>query len=123
LKNWELVVLNAYENVIEKEKLGQRLSDCPLLENVYDYLNWSEYSCKYGDLKEFVGTLNEKSNKNLNINLLELKPFSNRLYKITHNTDIEKLKHAIEEGDHVNASGHLVITNNLPLLNCKSLFE
>ena len=65
---------NAYENVIEKEKLGQRLSDCPLLENVYDYLHWSEYSCKYGDLKEFVETLNEeKSNKNLNINLLELK--------------------------------------------------
>jgi len=27
---------NVYENVIEKEQLAQRLSECPLLENVYE---------------------------------------------------------------------------------------
>ena len=94
---------------ITKAELVKRLGECPLLENVYDYLDWSEYTAKFGDLKQFVEHLNDaNTNQNLNIDLIEVEPFSNRLYKLSRNTEIEQLKQAIVLGDYVNAAGHLV---------------
>ena len=97
------------EESFEKSDIIRRFSECPLLENVYEYMNWSAYSPKYGDLKQFVESLNEENaNQNLNIDLLEVEPFSNRLLKLTRNTSIELLKQSIEHGDSLNAAGHLV---------------
>jgi hypothetical protein len=94
----------------QDEDLGKRLRQCPLLENVYDYLNWSDaHSHKYGELKQFVSKLNsENTNLNLNIDLLEVEPFSNQLYKLTRDTSMDKLKESIESADHTNTAGHLV---------------
>ncbi len=88
--NYDCVNLNEYDASIKKTELINNIKNCPLLENVYEYLNWGEYSNQFGDLKQFIERLNEEnSNQNLEIVLLEVEPFSNRLYKLTRNTDIE----------------------------------
>lgn len=104
------------------DEVIEKLNKCPLLENVYDYLHWSNsgYSNLYGDLKQFLIDLNNKQANFNKIDLLELEPYSNKLLKLTNSTSIEQLKMSIETGDPINASGHLV---SLICLKYKSLAQ
>ena len=77
----------------DRTLLKQKLLECPLLENINDYLDLNTE-----DLKEIIN--------DTEINVLETTPGT--LLKITNNTDINILKESIERGDIVNSSGHLV---------------
>jgi hypothetical protein len=99
---------------ISINSLVQKLTECPLLENVADYLDWyghGGYSSKLGDLKEYLTTLNGKNLVTadggfFSVHVLETQP--SHFLKLTKNTSIEHVKKAVEAGDFVNASGHLV---------------
>jgi hypothetical protein len=92
----------------------QQLNECPLLEDISEFLGWTRngYASTFGTLKEYLIELNRRniivgeSQEPFSIQMLETEP--NCLLKLTKNTSIEQLKSAIEVGDFVNASGHLI---------------
>jgi hypothetical protein len=100
------------ERVVSIDFIIQQLNECPLLENISEFLCWTlnGYSSTYGNLKEFLVELNRKNvlvnQEPFCVYMLETEP--DCLLKLTKSTSIEQLKSAIETGDFVNASGHLV---------------
>ena len=97
---------------MSEEDLILKLSQCPLLENVSEFLGWSRngFDTQLGCLKSFLVELNRKNliikGEPFKIHLLETEP--NVLLKLTNKTSIENLKNAIQRGDFVNATGHLI---------------
>jgi len=84
--------------------LINKLNECPLLENIQIYLE--QFIDLDGvDLKFVINNLKNKLNQE-QIGLLEIEP--GVLLKLSKNTDIDFIKQAIEQGDYVNACGHLV---------------
>ncbi len=84
--------------------LINKLNECPLLENIQIYLE--QFIDLDGvDLKFVINNLKNKLNQE-QICLLEIEP--GVLLKLSKNTDIDFIKQAIEQGDYVNACGHLV---------------
>jgi hypothetical protein len=84
--------------------LINKLNECPLLENIQIYLE--QFIDLDGiDLKLVINSLKNKLNQE-QIYLLEIEP--GVLLKLSKNTDIDFIKQAIEQGDYINACGHLV---------------
>ena len=84
--------------------LINKLNECPLLENIQIYLE--QFIDLDGvDLKFVINNLKNKLNQE-QIYLLEIEP--GVLLKLSKNTDIDFIKQAIEQGDYINACGHLV---------------
>lgn len=98
---------------LDQIKIIQELDKCPLLDNVYEYMNWSDkYSGRLGSLKEYLINLNRKkvsipgASEPFAIQVLETEP--GVLLKLTKNTSIKQLKPFIEQGKSQQACGHLI---------------
>jgi hypothetical protein len=108
-------------SVKENQKLlVNKLLECPLLDRI-DYFLEEYFNLDGVDLKQLINNLNSQkilleNNEHFVIDLLETEP--GVLLKLTRNTDIDLLKQAIENGDFINAIGHLV---SLMAIKYKSL--
>lgn len=88
----------------DRSLIRKKLLECPLLENISDYLNLN-VNLNHGDIKLLIADLNSECT-DMPINVLEISP--GVLLKLTNKTDVSILKESIEKGDYVNSCGHLV---------------
>ncbi|CAF0865248.1 unnamed protein product [Brachionus calyciflorus] len=94
-----------FREKLEIEDLINKIRLCPILENLYEFLNWSEQSRFYGNLKDFLIKLNKK---NVEIHVLEMNSQGTVLLKLNPESTIETLKNSIEKKDPTNSLGDLI---------------